>query len=48
MLGRVAVQQRFSSPEVAAGTEAFAQELDVPALRTKLGLAQEPESTPAE
>jgi hypothetical protein len=48
LLGRVAGQQLFASPEVDAGTEAFAQELDVPALVAKLGLAQEPESTPTE
>ena len=42
-LFRVAGQQMFASPEVAAGTAKFTQELDIPALQAKLGLQPRPE-----
>lgn len=48
LLGQVAGQQLFASPEVAAGTETFAHELDLPALQAKLGLLPDPEPAPAE
>ena len=43
LLGRVAGQQMFASPEVAAGTAKFTEELDIPALQAKLGLQPRPE-----
>lgn len=43
LLGRVAGQQIFASPEVAAGTAAFTQQLDIPALQAKLGLQPQPQ-----
>lgn len=46
LLGRVAGQQIFASPEVAAGTAKFTEQLDIPALQAKLGLKTEPESKP--
>jgi hypothetical protein len=43
LLGRVAGQELFASPEVAAGTANFARQLDIPALQAKLGLPQQPQ-----
>jgi hypothetical protein len=42
LLGRVAGQEIFASPEVAAGTAKFTEQLDIPALQAKLGLKPEP------
>ena len=43
LLGRVAGQEIFASPEVAAGTAKFTEQLDIPALQAKLGLQPQPE-----
>jgi hypothetical protein len=43
LLGRVAGQELFASPEVAAGTARFVQQVDLPALQAKLGLQPQPE-----
>jgi hypothetical protein len=41
LLGKVAGQQMFGSPEVAAGSEKFAQYIDVAGLQAKLGIKAE-------
>lgn len=46
LLGRVAGQEIFASPEVAAGTAKFTQQLDIPALQAKLGLQPQPQPEP--
>ena len=46
LLGQVAGRELFASPEVAAGTAAFTQQLDIPALQAKLGLPQQPQPVP--
>jgi len=40
LLGQVAGQEIFASPEVAAGTSEFAKELDAKGLQKKLGLPE--------
>ena len=45
LLGQVAGRELFASPQVAAGTAAFAAQLDIPALQAKLGLP--PQAAPA-
>ena len=46
LLGQVAGRELFASPEGAAGTAAFAEQLDIPALQAKLGLKTEPKPEP--